>query len=410
MLKLNTIIRETLMTRKSDSWPTYDGSTLTRSDFITASEANKCLRNLAFTKHDERATAVIEDYWDQMSVEEYNRRLEAFTHINSPQGIFDRGHNIEAWAVRQIRAGLTDDEVFLFAGEYQRSFYDAKDRVSGTPDGVFLDEDGKMWLTEFKSSNTPVAAPKSGHETQVLVNIGLIEHLIKKHGVKKVLGHDNLPDKFAGGTLLYILADDYLNMSEFPVEHDAGALYVKTSQRAKKLFKPDGSLTRPSELPPEGITNNGCFFCKYKQICAAVEEEHRDASNLAKLRNIIDKETGKKPTMPVFKAAADRDKVIKLLIKYDDLSQTEKDAKEQKDAIKASIKEWVAMQEDMKCKFSALGRKISVSLSRSERAGGVDKKKLEAFLESVGAKYSNYVKPSTEVETLRVTVTMQDAV
>lgn len=407
MLKLNTIIRETLMTKPSDSWPTYDGATLTRSDFITASEASKCLRNLAFTKHDERATVTVDDYWNQMGVEEYNQRLTAFTHVNSPQGIFARGHNIEAWAVKQINDGLTDDEVFLFAGEHQRSFYDNKDKVSGTPDGVFLDEDGKMWLTEFKSSNTQVAMPKMGHETQVLVNIGLIEHLIRKHGVKKVLGHKNLPDTFAGGTLLYIVADDYLNMSEFPVQHDSGALYVKTTQRAKKLFTPDGGLTRPSDLPPEGLSNNGCFFCQYKSICAAVEEDRRDTENLAKLRSIIDKATRKKPTMPKFKAQADRDEVIKLLIKYDDLSQTEKEAKEQKDALKATIKEWVSQQDEMKCKFSALGRKISVSLSKSERAGGVDRKKLEAFLKSVGAKYSNYVKPSTEVETLRVTVTMQ---
>ena len=59
-------------------------------------------------------------------------------------GIFARGHHMELWVEEKLLAGLEDHESLICTGKNQLSFYLDVAKVSGTPDGMFLNVVGKF--------------------------------------------------------------------------------------------------------------------------------------------------------------------------------------------------------------------------------------------------------------------------
>lgn len=66
-----------------DSWPTYDGFELDRSEFLTSSEVSKCLRWSFFSKYPEKYPLPVGK--------------------GGNNGFAERGHAIEARFVQKIR-------------------------------------------------------------------------------------------------------------------------------------------------------------------------------------------------------------------------------------------------------------------------------------------------------------------
>ena len=171
---LKNIIRVAVLTQDSKKWPTYDGKSLTRWKYLTASEATRCVRELAFNKTVEAVTVPVPDFWDNMSDDEFQQRLNNMRD-DDVRGIFERGNTIEDWIVRRLLEVQGPNEEYLFLGDQQRSFYSDKYRISGTPDGLYLDYDAMEYRTlEFKSSQNPISSAKDAHISQVQINASLI--------------------------------------------------------------------------------------------------------------------------------------------------------------------------------------------------------------------------------------------
>ena len=110
---IKDIIRHSVLTDPGNKWPTFDGGNLTRSDFVTASEAANCSRRLAFEKEAERSTVTIQNYWDTLSDEEFQARMDAMGDDDKAAGKWDqaKGRVKKAWGE------LTDDDEEKVEGE-----------------------------------------------------------------------------------------------------------------------------------------------------------------------------------------------------------------------------------------------------------------------------------------------------
>lgn len=403
MLNLIDCIKSAVLTAPANSWPTFDGAFLKRNQYVTASEASTCIRSLSFQKQRERDTKEISNFWETVDEDHFQTMLDEMGP-SDPRGYFTRGHNVEAWIVDQLMAVAQEDEFFLFLGAEQISFHNAVDKVSGTPDGLYYNKTTQeMWLLEFKSAKTPVSEPRYSHVTQVQVNMGLIQSLREDPKFIALIGGE-LPEKFTGAKILYIDPSHYLTLQEFQVAYDDGKLYNRAKQTANALFK-GGDLAPAHKLKPQGLANNGCYFCNDKVTCATIEHARKDEANTAKLRALIDTASGATPpAAPVFASDAPRAQVMDLLVRYDEFSKDEKRAKAQKDSLKESIKGWLKQQKDTKAKFQDDGSLVNVSLSYPHRKGGLDAAAIEKVLTDMGADIADYTKDGTDIETLRVTV------
>lgn len=230
-------------------WPLYDdeAARLDRSAVLTASENLRCLRELKFSKTMPRQS----DKW----------------------GMAQRGHAVEAWVVDQLVESLGAGERIYLAGDDQRSFLCDEAGLSGTPDGLFLGDSGYT-LLEFKSADPrtnleAMTAPKPQHMAQVQQNMWLL----RKHGFAVDLA-----------VVLYVDASDFQRMRQFDVAYDGGDTAERAEIRAGLLF----SAQSPADLPAEGLTNNGCTFCAYKEECSAIQVARGE------------KRKAEKPEMPVF--------------------------------------------------------------------------------------------------------------
>lgn len=406
---LKEAIRVAVLTEPSKKWPTYDGKMLKRHEFVTASEASKCIRELAFQKHEEKATVAVPDYWDSMTDEEFYAHLNAMRD-DDKRGIFARGNMIEAWAVDRLLESAADDEEYLFVGDGQRSFHSAT-RVSGTPDGIYVNHSTQtMRVLEFKSSQNPVAGPRQGHVNQLQVNVGLINHLAEKGLLDEPLDFPFSTYKLEGGNLLYINSDNLLSMDEFPVDYDDAEAYLRASAKAKRLF-PKGELAAPESLPAEGMNSyNGCFFCPFKGRCADIEASNKDKASAAKLRGLIDKQAGKSglPRMPEFKHVR-KEEAAALLSSFFHAKQEEKLAKQKQKELRPGIETFCKQETSGKAKFQIGEDVFDVSLTESTRKGSVDTEKLEPALQEHGMTVDDFRKPETQTSTLRVKVTPEDA-
>lgn len=211
-------------------WPTFDNAgNLDRNDFLSSSEIAFCLRRAFFNKQAGGG--------------------------NESNGFAHRGHAIEAWLVDQLKRLETLGYQFLYMGENdQRTFYDADKGISGTPDGLMIDPDNKVWALEFKSIDPRFNKrnlPKRGHKYQIQQNMELIEKC--------------LDIELDGGVLWYIDASDLFDTKEFVYEKNH-ELVAECYARADTLFK----ATSPDELEPEGILTGDCDLCSHTGKCSAV--------------------------------------------------------------------------------------------------------------------------------------------
>jgi hypothetical protein len=249
-MKLTDVIKNSVEARGSDTWPTYDGAMLDRSKFVTASEIGKCARQIYFSKYAARYSippARGKGGW----------------------GYFARGHNVEAWAVEQMRASK-EDVRFEYIGKDQVSFY--ADVQSGTPDGIMF-YDNEVIVLDIKSidprKNTKIL-PDTVHLDQVQQNMDLVAYC--------------LDYEVTGGLLLYINASNY----ELMHEHEFKPNYPRMREleaRSKMIM----AATAAENIRAEGIFNGGCKFCTFTEHCNAAQERQKELSKQEKQQQAIAK-------------------------------------------------------------------------------------------------------------------------
>ena len=215
-----------------DTWPTFDGKELDRTEFLTSSEVSRCLRWTFFSK-----------YPDQYPLP---------VGKGGSNGYADRGHAVEAKLVKYLRLLEKIGYRFDYMGEDQRSFYDADLGLSGTPDGIMYTPAGEIYLLEFKSIDprfNKANLPKKGHPHQTVQNMALVQ---------KCLGIN-----FTGGILFYVDASDVWKVTEFAIEYRPELIEL-SSQRADLLWDAE----EPDDLEAEGLYNGDCDLCPFTHHCS----------------------------------------------------------------------------------------------------------------------------------------------
>lgn len=229
--------------REAQHWPVY-GSTkmLDRTKYVTASETGYCARKVKFDK-------------EAMTASGYEPEKGTKHTSDIDWGFFERGHNIEAWAVELMHLGGTDTPVIM-TGKEQRSFVDGCQ--SGTPDGVILGEEG-VGVLEIKSIDPRTnitRLPKPQHIDQVIQNIDLVSY--------------NMEQPPAGGVLVYIDASNYKKRYVFHIDfHEDDA--ERLQDRAEWIM----GAQSPADLPAEGLYKDDCKYCAHTAACSAIIRETR---------------------------------------------------------------------------------------------------------------------------------------
>jgi hypothetical protein len=324
--------------QKSD-WPLYDDEEgrLDRNAVLTASENLRCLRELKFAKSESRQG----DKW----------------------GMAQRGHAVEAWVVEQITASLGAGEKVLLEGANQRSFLCDEAGLSGTPDGVFI-KDGIQTLLEFKSADPRtnlegMTAPKPQHLAQVQQNMWLLN----LHGFD-----------VSQAVVLYVDASDFQRMRQFDVAYDGGSMARRSEIRAGLLFDAEN----PAELPAEGLTNNGCTYCQFKEECSAIQVAAGE------------KRKELKPEMPAFAPRG----ITESVREYGSIKEQIKLLEARADILSATIKEYAVAENRMEFETAAYGVKVTEVAGRKT----LDVKAYEA---ATGVKSDDFYKvgkPSIRLE------------
>ena len=232
-------IDQGIANKPSQHWPRYDGGVLDRTQYVTASEVGYCERKVWLDKEALRASGY---------------KPEAGTVMPADWGMLERGHNIEAWAVEQIRRGTNYE--LLYAGNEQVSF--ASDYQAATPDGVFKLEDGSYQL-EVKSIDPRTNwnnLPKPVHVDQVMQAADLVSYSM------------DLPP--IGGMLIYIDASNYKKRTQFHLPFDPDHAN-RLQDRAERIMK----CNDPAELQPEGMYKDHCKWCAHTARCGALNATER---------------------------------------------------------------------------------------------------------------------------------------
>ncbi len=380
------MIISSVMGEGAKSWPTFAGATLNRAAYLTASEAGKCLRQLSF---DKLAEFALQKRQKDLTDDEFSLLVESQTGT-SPDGYFQRGHNIEDWVVEHSLAVADEDELFMFLGDEQVSFYDTVTRVSGTPDGFLYNKDTEeFWLLEFKSVGSQVYSPRSDHVRQCQVNMGLIDHisvdtrerysklllqLFAEKGVKLI--KNRLP-KWSGVKLLYVQSSNYFDMREFNIDYDDGAMFQAAVKKSKKLFSGKEEqikqLARPADLPAEGIAQNKCVFCSHKNACRNLILQMEGEEIAA----AMDKSMGMKP-LPDFKSNKSR---AELLVAVDTYAKNQTEVqrlKKLQDAEKEEVKNFIISDCNGKLKGSIGNVPYSVTINDFNGRSTLDKRAMGA--------------------------------
>lgn len=245
MLKASDIvavIKAGVAAKPNNVWPVY-GSTesLDRTNFVTSSETGYCARKVWFDKRALTGAGYSPE-----------RGTMAMDEGSDSWGVWERGHNVEAWLMETLHRGNNSKYVILLTGKEQRSFY--HDYQSGTPDGIIILADGVMTL-EVKSIDprTNVAKlPKQAHIKQCIQNCDLVSHTLDKSPL--------------GSALVYVDAADYSKLYPYDIPFD-DAVADSLIDRARLIV----SATDAAELMPEGIYQDQCKFCNHKGRCSALE-------------------------------------------------------------------------------------------------------------------------------------------
>jgi hypothetical protein len=236
--------------KPANVWPTYGSDkSLDRTKYVTSSEIGYCERKVYFDK----ALLSRSDYSPEQGT----------TQVAKGWGMMERGHVIEAWFIDTLTRAIEGARLIL-AGLYQRSFADR--HQSGTPDGVFLLNDGRFKTLEVKSIDprTNVGKlPKKEHIKQITQNCDLVELAL---------------DKTCEGTLLvYIDASDYERIFPFDIPFDR-VLAEQLEARAGRIL----NAASAAALEPEGVHLGHCGYCRHTTECNAlvrkpVKEDTRNA-------------------------------------------------------------------------------------------------------------------------------------
>lgn len=236
--------------KEAQQWPVFNdpGSSLDRSKYITASEIGYCARKIIF---------------DKMALISGGYKPDVGTKNSSKDdwGFFERGHTMEAWAVDLIHKG-NPDVPLIMTGKNQKSFVDGVQ--SGTPDGVFLPDEGTVGILEIKSidprTNT-TRLPKLEHPDQVMQNLDLVA--------------TNMDRSPIGGVILYVDASNYKKRLTFPIKFDQ-AHAERLEQRADWLM---GNLGEPANVPAEGLFKDHCKFCAHTRECSEIMRNEKGTTN-----------------------------------------------------------------------------------------------------------------------------------
>lgn len=292
-------IEEGVALNKS-AWPLFgeDEVYLDRNAVLTASENLRCLRELKFSKTTPRES----DKW----------------------GMAERGHAVEAWVVEQLRRAML---LPMFAGDQQRSFLHDESGLSGTPDGLVL-VDGKWILLEFKSVDPrtnleAMTAPKPQHAAQVQQNMWLLA--MHNYSVEEAM-------------ILYVDASDFQRHKQFNVAYDGGETAQRAEIRAAILFDTD-----VMDLPAEGLTNNGCTYCAFKEECSAIQVAKGE------------KRKADKPSMPVFAPRG----ITESVREYGSIKEQIKALEARADDLAATIKEYATGENQMVFDTAAYSVKVT---------------------------------------------------
>jgi CRISPR/Cas system-associated exonuclease Cas4 (RecB family) len=339
-IDLFKIIEDGVKLNKS-AWPLYgeDNTFLNRDTVLTASENLRCLRELKFSKTTPRES----DKW----------------------GMAERGHAVEAWVVDKIYEGLRSTNHWIkLEGIEQRSFLHDESGLSGTPDGVIVVDGGPV-LVEFKSIDPrtnleAMTAPKPQHMAQVQQNMWLLNM------------HDIAVQE---AMILYVDASDFQRTKQFDVAYDGGDMARRAEIRAAILFD-----TEVMDLPAEGLTNNGCTYCAFKEECSAIQVAKGE------------KRKSDKPSMPVFAPRG----ITESVREYGSIKEQIKDLEARADSLSATIKEYATGENQMEFDTAAYSVKVT------EVAG---RKTLDtaAYVKATGVSADGFYKVGKPTSRLEVT-------
>lgn len=229
--------------REAQHWPVY-GSTkmLDRTKYVSASATGYCARKIKFDNEALANSGYVPE--------------EGTRHTSDIDwGFFERGHNVEAWAVALMHLGGTEHPVVM-TGKDQRSFVDGYQ--SGTPDGVIMYPNG-VGVLEIKSIDPRTnitRLPKPQHIDQVIQNIDLVSNNMNRSPI--------------GGVLIYIDASNYKKQHVFQIDfHDENA--DRLYERAEWIMEAQS----PADLPAEGLYKDDCKYCAHTAACSALIRETR---------------------------------------------------------------------------------------------------------------------------------------
>lgn len=225
---LKQLLQHAVQMKPPAQWPTFDGKVLDRTEFLTSSEVASCLRQTYFSKVPGKA-------------------------VFRGNGYTERGNAIEDWFVETITQLTPLGYKFEYVGDGQRSFYDAENGLSGTPDGLMTTPEGDKYLLEIKSIDPRFNKrnlPKKPHVYQIQQNMYLVQKCLNC--------------TLRGGILFYIDASNIYDVNEFEYTYDPKMISV-CFNRADNLWSAKG----PDDLEPEGIQTGECETCAFTNECSA---------------------------------------------------------------------------------------------------------------------------------------------
>ncbi len=250
-MDLKKIIAQGVDRQAAQQWPVYGSNQLLdRTNYVTASNVGYCARkvklDLEKAREAKRKGAIV--------------GITKSDSSNPAWGMFERGHNVEEWVVRQLELGwgTHGSEAFelRYTGDRQVSF--VGDIQSGTPDGLAIGNDA-FWTIEIKSLDPRTnfgKLPKPPHVMQCVQNMDLVSASI---GLQPL-----------GAKLLYIDASNYSIMKQSNIEwSEIEAQEVE--DRANNIYDTDAK-----DLEPEGLTLGHCRFCDHTALCGQIERAYHD--------------------------------------------------------------------------------------------------------------------------------------
>jgi len=193
-----------------------------RTKYLNASEADQCIRQQWYAKHN--APAEAQDW-----------------------GFARRGTHAEKF----VYSALTAANVPLLHHIPQVSLQDGD--ISATPDGVIAYDDEWIGLEikSFDPRKNTKNFPTKRHSTQLKIGMELLATQLKPVGIK-----------MSRGILMYINASNFDDVLQYDVKMEEG-IVNRYRPRAKKVLHTEDVAM----LDREGKSNDDCKFCPYKGPC-----------------------------------------------------------------------------------------------------------------------------------------------